>query len=225
MLEHNFANRSKAGKISVHDVFDDIKLTAGGDELSEQGYITLDYENRELKLKYMVKPSKSVVDHMVESGRGLPGKVEINLLNEVLFYAYWDATYGKFETTPRIAGIVDQNELSEFKKNAEYVGDCLVNKAYKDLLKFHPLYNIRSAREPLGNDLREVQNRAKLVWVAVGYALNNKKFIECAERGDFNNFYLDQSRLDFLRDKFNVDVRNVDPEKQIETKKPDGLEL
>ncbi|EGR5855747.1 hypothetical protein RGL65_005238 [Vibrio parahaemolyticus] len=225
MFEHNFANRSKAGKISVHDVFDDIKLTAGGDELSEQGYITLDYENRELKLKYMVKPSESVVDYMVESGRGLPGKVEINLLNEVLFYAYWDATYGKFETTPRIAGIVDQNELSEFKKSAEYVGDCLVNKAYKDLLKIHPLYNILSAREPLGSDLREVQNRAKLVWVAVGYALNNKKFIECAGRGDFNNFYLDQSRLDFLRDKFNVDVRNVDPEKQIQTKKPDGLEL
>ncbi len=225
MFEHNLANRSKAGKISVHDVFDDIKLTAGGDELSEQGYITLDYENRELKLKYMVKPSESVVDYMVESGRGLPGKVEINLLNEVLFYAYWDATYGKFETTPRIAGIVDQNELSEFKKSAEYVGDCLVNKAYKDLLKIHPLYNILSAREPLGSDLREVQNRAKLVWVAVGYALNNKKFIECAGRGDFNNFYLDQSRLDFLRDKFNVDVRNVDPEKQIQTKKPDGLEL
>lgn len=225
MFEHNFANRSKAGKISVHDVFDDIKLTAGGDELSEQGYITLDYENRELKLKYMVKPSKSVVDYMVESGRGLPGKVEINLLNEVLFYAYWDATYGKFEITPRIAGIVDQNELSEFKKSAEYVGDCLVNKAYKDLLKIHPLYNILSAREPLGSDLKEVQNRAKLVWVAVGYALNNTKFIECAERGDFNNFYLDQSRLDFLRDKFNVDVRNVDPEKQIQTKKPDGLEL
>lgn len=59
MFEHNFANRSKAGKISVHDVFDDIKLTAGGDELSEQGYITLDYENRELKLKYMVKPCDS----------------------------------------------------------------------------------------------------------------------------------------------------------------------
>lgn len=225
MFEHNFASRSKAGKISVHDVFDDIKLTAGGDELSEQGYITLDYENRELKLKYMIRPSKSVVNHMVESGRGLPGKVEINLLNEVLFYAYWDATYGKFETTPRIAGIVDQNELSEFKKSAEYVGDCLVNKAYQDLLKIHPLYNIRSAREPLGSDLKEVQNRAKLVWVAVGYALNNKKFIECAERGDFNNFYLDQSRLDFLRDKFSVDVKNVDPEKQIQTKKPDGLEL
>ncbi|MBC5853176.1 hypothetical protein [Vibrio metschnikovii] len=225
MFEHNFANRSKACKISVHDVFDDIKLTAGGDELAEQGYITLDYENRELKLKYMVKPSKSVIDLMVESGRGLPGKVEINLLNEVLFYSYWDTTYGKFETTPRIAGIVEQNELIEFKKSAEYVGYCLVNKAYKDLLKAHPLYNIRSASEPLGSDLKDLQNRAKLVWVAVGYALNNKKFIECAERGDFNNFYLDQSRLDFLRDKFNVDVRDVDPEKQIKTKKPDGLEL
>ena len=38
MFEHNFANRCKAGKISVHDIFDDIKLTAGGDELLLSSY-------------------------------------------------------------------------------------------------------------------------------------------------------------------------------------------
>ncbi|ENI3813398.1 hypothetical protein ABXX93_001392, partial [Vibrio fluvialis] len=62
---------SKLEPISVSDVFDDIKLTAGGANLEEQGYIPLTDEtyktpphSLKLNLRYMVKPSQAVIEHM-----------------------------------------------------------------------------------------------------------------------------------------------------------------
>ncbi len=226
MFEHDLSGRSKLEKISIHDLFEDVKLTVGGADLEKQGYIPIGYEHTWLNLRYMAKPTQEVIDYMAQSGRGEPGKAEIMHNNAVAFSAYWDASYGKFETTPRIAGVVDQEELDAFKKGAELVGDCIVKKAYADFHALHPNYALRSVREPSeGSRLREIQRHAQLVWVAVGYALKNDKIIQSAEKGEFNNFYLDQRRLDFLKEKFGVEVRTVAPEKRIDSTKESGLEI
>lgn len=216
MFSYNeHSGQSNLEKVSIHDLFEDVKLTAGGAELSEKGYIPLATENTWLKLQYMAKPTQAVVDYMVKSGRGEPGKAEIGITNTISFSSYWDASYGKFETTPRIAGVVEESELENFKKSAELVGDCIVNKAYKEFHRLHPNYALRAIREPVGSELRNIQRHAQLVWVAVGYALKNDKIIKRAENGEFDNFYLDQKLLNVLKNKFDVDVRVVHKDKRI----------
>lgn len=213
----DITHRSNMEKVSIHELFDDVKLTGDGEDLKEQGYIPLDYEYVPLKLKYMVKPSLQVIEYMKNSGRGMPNKAEIGINNTIAFTANWDG----YETQPRIAGVVDQKELSDFKKSAPLVGECIVKKAYDNFKKEHPNFALRSVREPVGTELNHIQRLAKLVWVAVGYSLRSPSIIKKAENGEFKNFYLNQKKLNTLKNKFNIDVPQVAKEKRIDSQSND----
>ncbi len=211
-------------KLAISDLFDDIKLTAGGANLD--GYIPLGdmtYQTPRhsihLGTRCIVKPSKEVIDFMVKAGYGYPTKSSASINNFISF----TSTMNGFEFTPAIAGSVDPEELAAFRDSAEIAGDCLVKNAYQKFHKLHPNFAMRSCIEPKGIQLSNIEQHARSVWLAVGVTLKNEEIIKKAEKGDFNKFYLNQARLDFLSKKFGIDVPTVHKDKRVE--QDDSLSL
>lgn len=208
---------SKLEPISVSDVFDDIKLTAGGANLEEQGYIPLTDEtyktpphSLKLNLRYMVKPSQAVIEHMEKFGCGYPKRAIESIVSSISF------AYAASQINVKTAGVVNPDELALFKENAELVGDCLVKTAYKKFHALHPNFYLRSCIPPNESQLSNIEQHARNLWIAVGFTLKNDAIIKEAEKGGFNKFYLNQARLDYLNKHFCIDVPTVHKDKRID---------
>lgn len=213
MFEYNHSGQSELKTVNIEELFEDIKLSSGGINLKDEGYIPFEFENTSLGLQYFVKPTKEVIEYMTKSGRGMPSRAELLINDSVAFSSTWKGDNVNYTTTPRIAGVVDKQAMIDYKKNAELIGDSIVGKAYKAFHRLHPNYALRYIREPQGSELSNIRRHAGLVWLAVGYQLDNEIIKQKALNGDYDDFYLYQSKLNFLNDEFDLGIRALHPDK------------